>query len=136
MAVVVVTRLRLIDKAVLDDFFVAAVALLEQAKGSPGVLNADAMAEANDVWWTCTAWADRGAMEAYVRTDPHHATMAKLDGWCDEASFVDWEQADGALPGWQEAYEHLIADGRSSPLSHPSPDNAALAFPPPVLPQG
>ena len=40
MAVIVVTRLRLKDHSYLDDFFTAAVALLEQAQGSPGILSA------------------------------------------------------------------------------------------------
>ena len=39
MAVIVVTRLRLKDHSYLDDFFTAAVALLEQAQGSPGILS-------------------------------------------------------------------------------------------------
>ena len=48
MAVIVVTRLRLKDHGCLDDFFAAAVAVLEQANKSAGILGADALAEAND----------------------------------------------------------------------------------------
>jgi hypothetical protein len=48
MAVIVVTRLRLKDPGVLNDFFNGAAASLEQAQKSPGNLGADALAEAHD----------------------------------------------------------------------------------------
>jgi heme-degrading monooxygenase HmoA len=133
MAVVVVTRLRLANKDVLNDFFTAAVALVEQAKGSAGILNTDVLAEANDTWWSCTSWQDRDAMQAFVNTDPHHVTMSSLDSWCDEASFVDWDQDGGELPGWRTAFDHLVAQGHSAELSNPSPDNASRSFPAPVV---
>ena len=133
MAVVVVTRLRLANKGVLDEFFTAAVALLEQAQKSPGILNTDVLAEAHDTWWSCTSWRDRDAMQAFVNTDPHHATMSSLDGWCDEASFVDWDQDGADLPGWQAAFDRLVGQGHSAALSNPSPNNAARTFAPPVV---
>ena len=98
MAVIVVTRLRLKDHDCLDDFFAAAVALLEQANKSAGILGADALAEANDAWWSCTTWHDRDAMRAYVNTEPHLSTMSRLGDWCDEATFVDWEQPGSICP--------------------------------------
>jgi heme-degrading monooxygenase HmoA len=132
MAVIVVTRLRLRDHAYLDEFFAAAVALLEQANNSPGVLGADVLAEENDAFWTTTAWQDRDSMVAYVNTEPHLSTMARLDDWCDEATFVDWDEASPDLPDWQTAFDHLTADGQSASLRHPSDAHAARAFPPPV----
>ena len=132
MAVIVVTRLRLKDHSYLDDFFTAAVALLEQAQGSPGILSADALAEANDAWWSRTAWQDRDTMRSFVTTDPHHSTMDRLDDWCDEATFADWEQDDPALPDWPTAYRHLVADGRSATLTDASRANETRSFPPPV----
>jgi hypothetical protein len=47
-----------------------------------------------------TAWRDRAAIDAYVHADPHHVTMARLDDWCDEATFTDWEQDSAELPDW------------------------------------
>ena len=52
MPIVVVTRLRLRDPALLDEFFTAAVTVLEQATNSPGNLGADVLADANNAWWT------------------------------------------------------------------------------------
>jgi heme-degrading monooxygenase HmoA len=132
MPVIVVTRLRLRDHALLDDFFTAAVALLEQAKNSTGNLGTDVLAEANDTWWSCSAWLDRQAMRSYVSTDPHASTMARLDDWCDEASFGDWEQDRADLPDWQTAYQNLVAGGKSAELAHASAANATRSFPAPV----
>ena len=134
MPLMVVTRLRLKDPGVLDAFFAAAVAVLEQAKKSAGSLGADALAEANDTWWTVTAWADRATMEAFVQAEPHRATMARLDDWCDEATFTDWEQASPDLPDWPTSYQHIVAEGTSAKLSQPSAAQHDRKFPPPVLP--
>ena len=134
MPLMVVTRLRLKNPGVLDAFFAAAVAVLEQAKKSKGSLGSDALAEANDTWWTVTAWADRPTMEAFVQAEPHRATMAGLDDWCDEATFVDWEQASPDLPDWPTSYQHIVADGTSANLVHPSAAQHDRSFPPPVLP--
>jgi hypothetical protein len=130
--VIVVTRLRLRDASVFDEFFAGAVALLEQAKGSAGNLGTDALAEANNTWWSCSAWRDHESMRAYVETDPHASTKRRLDDWCDEATFADWEQDSEALPGWQTAYQHLIADGMSATLTNASAANTTRDFPAPI----
>jgi heme-degrading monooxygenase HmoA len=132
MPVIVVTRLRLKDPALLEEFFTAAVASLEQAKGSDGNVGADVLADANNTWWTLTAWQERGLMRAFVGTDPHKSTMARLDDWCDEATFVDWEQASADLPDWPTGYRRLVADGQVASLTHPSDAHETRAFPPPV----
>ena len=133
MPVIVVTRLRLKDPALLDEFFAAAVAVLEQAKISAGSLGADVLADANNVWWTMTAWEGHGPMQAFVGAEPHLGTMARLDDWCAEATFADWEQSSPGLPDWQTSYGHLIADGEVADLTHPSDAHAARSFPPPVV---
>ena len=134
MPVIVVTRLRLKDPGLLDDFFTAAVAALEQAKQAAGHLGSDVLADANNTYWTLTAWKDRGPMRAYVAADPHRGTMARLDTWCDEATFTDWEQASADLPGWPESYRRLVADGQVAHLTQPSPAHLTRDFPPPVEP--
>jgi hypothetical protein len=48
MPVIVVTRLRLKDPALLDQFFTDAVAAIEQATKSEGNLGADALADADN----------------------------------------------------------------------------------------
>ena len=132
MAVIVVTRLRLRDPALLDEFFTAAVAALEQAKGSAGSLGSDVLADAANTWWTVTSWQGRDVMRAFVAAEPHRDTMSRLDGWCDEATFADWEQDSADLPGWQECWQRIVADGQVAGLSHATPANATRDFPAPV----
>jgi hypothetical protein len=134
MPVIVVTRLRLKDKGLFDDFFAAAVTATEQATGTDGNLAADVLADAGDVYWTRTSWRDRSAVDSYAGSDPHRTISGRLDEFCCEATFVDWEQADGALPDWQVCYRHIVADGTVGPLSQPSDANATRAFPAPVTP--
>ena len=132
MPIVVVTRLRLRDPALLDEFFTAAVTVLEQAKNSTGNLGADVLADANNAWWTLTAWQERDSIRAFMSTEPHLSTMARLDDWCDEATFADWDQDSADLPDWQTSYRRLVADGQAARLSNPSDAHLTRAFPPPV----
>ena len=133
MAVVVITRLRLRDPSLLDDFFVAASTALDAALKSDGNVHGDAIAEANNTWWTASVWQDRGSMASFVRSYAHRRAMGGMNEWCDEATFVDWEQDDAALPDWQAAYQRLVADGQSATLPHRSSQNDARGFPAPVI---
>ena len=132
MPVIVVTRLRLSDPALFDEFFASAVAVTEQARSSDGNLGADVLADANNVFWTRTAWRARGSMQAFVGSEPHLDTMARLDDWCDEATFADWEQSSPSLPDWQAGYARIIADGQVASLTRASDAHQTRAFPAPV----
>ena len=134
MPVIVVTRLRLKDGALLDEFFTDAVAAIEQAQKSEGNLGADALADANNAWWSVSAWQERPPMQAFVRSEPHLRISTRLDHYCDEATFVDWEQDSPELPDWQTNWRHLVADGKVADLTQPSAANQTRAFPPPVEP--
>ena len=58
---------------------------LEQAQKSDGNLGVDALADANNAWWTVTSWQERRLMHSYVRTEPHRIIQSHLDRYCDEA---------------------------------------------------
>ncbi len=133
MPVIVVTRLRLKDPAFSAEFFASAVAVVEQAENSAGSLGAGVLADANHTYWTCTAWQERGAMHAFVGSEPHLSTMSRLDDWCDEATFVDWEQASADLPDWQASHGRLVADGQVASLTQPSRAHHTRDFPAPVI---
>jgi hypothetical protein len=133
MPVIVVTRLRLKDPALLDEFFAAAVAATEQAQESDGNLGVDALADANNAWWSISAWQERRPMQAFVDSEPHSSISRRLDHFCDEATFVDWEQDSPDLPDWQTSWRHLTANGNAAELTHPSQANQTRAFPPPVM---
>jgi hypothetical protein len=133
MAVIVVTRLRLKDPAFFEEFFASAVAVVEQAQNSEGNLGADVLAEANNTYWTRTAWEGHDSMNAFVGGPPHLQTMSRIDEWCDEATFVEWEQADAALPDWQDSYGRLVASGQGATLTHATEAHHSRQFPAPVL---
>jgi hypothetical protein len=130
--VIVVTRLRLKDPALQDEFLVEAVAAIEQAQKADGNLGANALGDANNVWWTVTSWQGRDPVRAFVSSEPHLTIMGRLDHYCDEATFVDWEQPSADLPDWQTSHQRLVADGQVASLTDPSPANQTRAFPAPV----
>ena len=134
MPVIVVTRLRLKDPALFDEFFASAIAVTEQAQSSAGNLGADVLAEANNTYWTRTAWQERVLMNAFVGAEPHRRTMSRISDWCDEATFVDWEQAGADLPDWQDGYRRLVASGQGATLTQATDAHHSRQFPAPVLP--
>jgi hypothetical protein len=73
-------------------------------------------------------------MQAFVDSQPHLDISKRLDHYCDEATFVDWEQASPDLPDWQPSWRHLTADGQVAELTQPSHANHTRAFLPPVEP--
>jgi quinol monooxygenase YgiN len=133
MPVIVVTRLRLKHPALFDEFFASAVAVVEQAQSSEGNLGADVLAEANNTYWTRTVWRERDLMDAFVGTEPHLQTMSRIDDWCDEATFVEWEQAAAELPDWQDGYERLVASGEGPGLTNATMAHRTREFPAPVV---
>jgi hypothetical protein len=133
MTRIVVTRLRLRDVGFFDVFFAAAVAIVEQAQGSEGNLAAEVLAEANQTYWTRTAWRDGRAMRQFMLAEPHLSVMDQIDEWCDEATFVGWDQQEAVLPDWPDAYARLVAKGQVVDLPHASADNSGRTFPMPVL---
>jgi quinol monooxygenase YgiN len=133
MPVIVVTRLRLKDPALFDEFFATAVAVVEQAQNTEGNLGADVLAEANNTYWTRTVWQDHDLMDAFVGSEPHLHTMSRIDDWCDEATFVEWEQATAELPDWQDGYTRLVATGQGPHLTHATEAHHTRDFPAPVL---
>jgi hypothetical protein len=134
MPLIVVTRLRLRDPAFFGEFFASAVAVVEQAQGTEGNLGADVLAEANNTYWTRTAWQGRAAMDSFVGSEPHLSTMDRIDDWCDEATFVDWEQPSSDAPDWQDGYRRIVADGQVARLTHGTDAHRTRDFPAPVVP--
>ncbi len=134
MPVIVVTRLRLKDSAFSDEFFASAIAVVEQASNSEGNLAADVLADANDTYWTRTAWRERDSMNVFVGAEPHLGTMSHIAEWCDEATFADWDQAGSELPDWEASYERLLTEGQGASLTHPSDAHMTRDFPAPVVP--
>ena len=87
---------------------------------SDGNLGADALADANNAWWSASAWHERHLMQAHADSEPHLGISARLDHYCDEATFVDWDQDCADLPDCQTSWRHLTADGKVAELTHPA----------------
>jgi hypothetical protein len=75
-----------------------------------------------------TAWESGESMRQFMTSGAHKAAMPGLLEWCDEASVVHWEQAQGELPTWTEADRRMRAEGRASKVRHPTSEHAALSY--------
>lgn len=72
-------------------------------------------------------------MSAFVGREPHLSTMGRIGGWCDEATFVEWEQENSDLPDWQYGYHQLLAHGDAADLTSPTTAHRTRDFPAPVV---
>ncbi|HEX8812547.1 MAG TPA: hypothetical protein VF742_11195 [Terracidiphilus sp.] len=82
-------------------------------------------------FWTLTTWQSEQAMRGFRGAGAHARVMARLAQWCDEAAYAHWMPA--APPTWDEAYEHLVAEGKLSRVAHPSQNHLDRRFAKPRL---
>jgi hypothetical protein len=59
-------------------------------------------------------------MRAYRNSGVHMKAMPKLLRWCDEASFVHWDQQEEIAPAPDVAYDRLAREGKLSKVNAPS----------------
>jgi hypothetical protein len=96
-----------------------------QAQLSAGFLGGALAGELPRGFWTFTVWTDEPAMRAFQTAAPHVNTMSRLPHWCDEASYVHWQQDDASLPTPAAALERMRDGGHLSKVDHPSAAHAA-----------
>ena len=128
MPFISVTRLRVRSIRFLPFFLLYTYRSLRQVKKSTGFQCGRLLADRSSTFWTMTAWDDQENMRRFMTTDSHKAAMPRLLDWCDEASVVHWDQAEGALPSWTEADQRMRASGRASKVRNPSPHHATLTY--------
>jgi hypothetical protein len=129
MAFVSITRLRLRSMLLLPRFIWLNERVVRQIRKSPGFREGRILIDAHLTLWTITSWDSEAQMRAYRDEGAHRAVMPKLAAWCDEASVARFaDRAD--LPTWDEAHAQMVSSGRASRVRHPSPNHAALNFPP------
>jgi hypothetical protein len=128
-----VTRLRVRSLRYLPAFLWQTLLSYRQVVRAPGFFGGKLLVDARRTFWTLTVWQDERAMKAFRGSAPHAKVMPRLVEWCDEASYAQWVPTRDSVPSWQEAYEHLIAEGRLSRVEHPSPDHEARRFAKPRL---
>lgn len=104
---------------------------VRQARRSKGNLGSKLFRDANQAFWTLTAWKDEGEMRSFMLTGSHRRAMPKLLDWCDEASVAHWKQESADLPDWKQAHRRIIEHGRPSKVRFPSSDHIARRVPAP-----
>ncbi len=58
-------------------------------------------------FWTLTVWKDRGSVNAFVTSEPHHTAVRKFDEWAAEgAAFAEWNSSTSSID-WEQALERL-----------------------------
>jgi heme-degrading monooxygenase HmoA len=125
MPVVSVTRLHLRSLWFFAPFTIRALGSSRQAKRSRGFKAGWIGNESTRGFWTVTVWEDTTAMRAFRNSGVHMRAMPRLLRWCDEASFVHWEQQDSTAPDTEQAYARLKEGGRTSKVAYPSSSQVA-----------
>jgi hypothetical protein len=123
--IVVVTRLHVRWWRSLPPFVVHVWRIRRQAQLSAGFLGGALAGELPFGFWTFTVWTDEPAMRAFQKAAPHVNTMSRLPHWCDEASYVHWQQDDASLPPPAAALVRMRDGGKLSRVDHPSAAHAA-----------
>ena len=131
MALISVTRLRVRSFIYLPQFLRDTFKSMRQAEHSLGFLGGRLLVNAQNVFWTVTAWKDEVAMNAYRTGGAHRSAMPKLLNWCDEAAIVHWSQESLEIPSWQEVHQRMVEEGKRSKVNHPSPAQASNHIPAP-----
>ncbi|MCP2335506.1 hypothetical protein [Actinomadura rupiterrae] len=113
-ALVMASRLEVRSLRHVPGFFLASMALLRQARRSPGALGLSLRAQLpRRTFWTVSAWDGRDALNSYASTEPHKSTMRAKRKVMRESTFVFWTVPAADLPvAWGEV-ERRIAEKRS-----------------------
>jgi heme-degrading monooxygenase HmoA len=87
----------------------AAMAIRRQVLGAEGAVGvALNTALPRRTFFTLSAWRDRDALNAFVRSEPHTSTMRRYRPAMADARFVFWSTpADKLPPSWAEAQDRL-----------------------------
>jgi len=120
MPFVSVTRLHLASRWSFPRFVYYALGSSKQARRSPGFLAGWTSSDGEFGFWTSTVWDSLEAMRAFRNSGVHLKAMPKLLRWCDEASFVHWEQPDATAPDIDAAVDRLAREGKVSKVNKPS----------------
>jgi hypothetical protein len=120
MPFVSVTRLHLVSRWFFLPFLLHALPSSKQARRSRGFLTGWVSRDREFAFWTATVWETVEAMRAFRNSGVHMKAMPKLLRWCDEASFVHWEQPEAVAPDIDAAVDRLSREGKLSKVNKPS----------------
>ena len=120
-----VTRLRVRRWWFLPSFALHTWRVARQVQGSAGFLGGAFGLELPFCFWTVTVWTDEQSMRGFRNHDAHMKAMPRLRHWCDEASYIHWQQDGASTPTLASAFERLRDIGKTSKVNHPSAAHAA-----------
>ena len=115
-AVVLGSRLELRAYRHVPGFLRAAMRVRRQVHGSRGALGVSLIAQpTRKTFWTLSAWADQGSLDAFVGTAPHTQIMERFRDRMTATAFTTWSQDTSELPKphsnakalWREAKRRL-----------------------------
>jgi hypothetical protein len=118
---VMASRLPLRSHRTIPRFLGLTASVARQLEGAGGLVGYSLLAQPiRKTFWTLSAWTDRAALDAFVRTMPHLAVMGKLRPHMGPTSFTTWMAPGSALPiAWDDAIERLMVapapEGPASP---------------------
>lgn len=128
-----VTRLRVRSLKYLPAFLWQTFLSQRQVVRAPRFSAGRLLVDKERTFWTLTVWQDERVMKAFRGSAAHAKVMPRLAEWCDEASYAHWTPSGDPVPSWQEASQHLLAEGRLSRVAHPSASHEARQFAMPRL---
>lgn len=129
MVFISATRLRVKSIRDLFAFFVANEASIRRLSKTNGFLGGFELVDKNLTFWTLTMWQAGSNMLEFRNSEPHRKAMQKLPVWCDEASYVHWEQEENSLPDWKSVYAKMIADGKTTKVRNPTSNQLTKSYP-------
>lgn len=106
--VVMASLLRLDSVRHVPGFLRAAMAIRRQVLGADGAVGVGLNTALPRTFFTLSAWRDRGALNAFVRSEPHVSTMRRYRTAMAGARFVAWSAIAAELPPtWSEVRRRL-----------------------------
>ncbi|HEY0094810.1 MAG TPA: hypothetical protein VGB96_10810 [Archangium sp.] len=107
---VMASRLPLRSHRTIPRFLGLTVSVARQLEGTSGLVGYRLLAQPmRKTFWTLSAWTDRYALNAFVRTMPHLAVMGTLRTHMGPTSFTTWMAPGSALPiAWDDAIGRLM----------------------------
>ena len=116
-SVVMASRFRVRRIRDVPRFFLDSMRIHRQVLQADGALGVSLVARPlRREFLTLSAWSDRKALNALVRTDPHRAAMQRHYPAMAESSFTFWEVAYADLPvHWDDARSRLDARDTGPP---------------------
>jgi hypothetical protein len=117
--VLMASLLRLDSVRRVPGFVRSAMAIRQQVLRADGAIGVALNTALPRTFFTVSAWRDRDALNAFVRSEPHVSSMRRYRPAMADARFVFWSTTtDGLPPSWSEAQRRLHE------LPTPTPEEA------------